>query len=69
MLPFGIVVTLPILVTTPERLAFVVTVAALPVILVWSPVLVPELEPEKFDAEMVPVVTKLPVIVPPEEDR
>ena len=42
----AIAVALPTLVTTPVRLAFVVTVAALPEIVVWSPVFVPLEVPE-----------------------
>ena len=46
-------VALPVEVTMPVRFAFVVTVAALPDIFVWSPVLVPL----KLVAEIAPVKT------------
>ena len=40
--PLAIAVALPVEVTGPVRFALVVTVAALPVILIWSPVFVPD---------------------------
>lgn len=40
-----------------------VTFAAVPLILVWSPVLVPLLEPEKLDATIAPVTVNAPAFV------
>ena len=57
----AIAVALPTLVTTPVKLAFVVTVAALPEMFVWSPVLVPD----KLEAATVPDATiEVGVIAP-----